>query len=52
MERPSVVISVTGGAADFKLSTRLYKDLYNTTRALEAAGAWVVTGGTGALSRG
>ena len=46
MPKPSVVITIAGGAADFKLSTRLYKDLYHVTKAAEAAGAWVVTGGT------
>lgn len=40
MPRPSVLISISGGAADFKLSASLYKDLYAITRAAEAAGAW------------
>lgn len=48
MQRPSVLISVAGGAADFKVTNNLYKDLYEVTKAAETGAAWVVTGGTDA----
>ena len=49
LKRPDVIISVTGGAADFDLSTeesdRIFKAMMDGTRSLDA---WFVTGGTNA----
>ena len=47
LKRPDVIISVTGGASDFDLSTeeseRIFKAMMDGTRSLDA---WFVTGGT------
>eukprot|EP00802_Teleaulax_amphioxeia_P009771 Tamp_09792.p2 GENE.Tamp_09792~~Tamp_09792.p2 ORF type:complete len:240 (-),score=46.28 Tamp_09792:1160-1879(-) len=49
LKRPDVIISVTGGAEDFDLSTeeldRIFKAMMDGTRSLDA---WFVTGGTNA----
>ena len=49
LKRPDVIISVTGGAEDFDLSTeekdRIFKAMMDGTRSLDA---WFTTGGTNA----
>ncbi|KAL8572120.1 hypothetical protein ACOMHN_052917 [Nucella lapillus] len=47
MDHPNLVISVTGGAKNFKLRTHL-KDAFRRglMKAAKGTGAWIVTGGT------
>jgi hypothetical protein len=47
MEPASVLISITGGAQDFKLQPRLLKAFkHGLAKAAQATNAWVFTGGT------
>jgi len=49
MEKPNLLISVTGGAKNFRLKPRL-KEVFRhgLIKAADSTGAWIVTGGTNA----